>query len=311
MSVADTWLGVDVGGTKTRFVLVDDHGVALAAATRPTPAREGRQAMLDVIVDGVRELGAGRELTGVGVGAAGVIDRAAGRVVAASDSFDGWAGTDVAAELEPRLGVAVSVDNDVTAFLAGEAGAGAVQGVYDALGITLGTGVGGAVLLDGRIVHGRNGAAGEIGHVPGFGDEPCTCGQRGHLEAMASGRSIARRYGARVSGREPATASVVAELARRGDPDAVAVFEDAGRAVGRAILIVAGLLDVHDVVIGGGVSASWDLIEPSIRLAVWAEPPVSGYPVRIERSRLGGDAAAIGAALLGRTAAKLRWRRAG
>jgi glucokinase len=157
--------------------------------------------------------------------------------------------------------------------------------------MTLGTGVGGALWLDGALYDGPHGAAGEIGHVPGFGDLPCTCGGRGHLETVAAGRAIAARYAERTG--RPLSAR---EAAAAGDPDALAVYEAAGVAVALALLITAGLLDVTTFVIGGGVSGSWSLVEPSLQRALAAEPPVSGRELRVLTAGLGGDAVAVGAA---------------
>ncbi|WP_261989436.1 ROK family protein [Streptomyces sp. uw30] len=288
--------GVDIGGTTTQAVLCDPDLDVLHRVGLPTPAADGGAAMVGAALDAVRLL-LGRtpaRLLGVGVGAAGVVDARAGRVLVASDSFRGWAGFGVTAAVEEALGVPAFLDNDVNAFLRGEATAGAVAGVPDALGMTLGTGVGGALWLDGRLYDGPHGAAGELGHVPGFGDLPCTCGGRGHLETLASGRAIAARYAVRTG--LSRTAGEVAEAAVSGDGDALAVYEAAGAAVARALLLTAGLLDVTTVVVGGGVSRSWALLERSIQAALTAEPPVSGHPVRVLPSALGADAVAIGAA---------------
>jgi glucokinase len=195
--------------------------------------------------------------------------------------------------VEDALGVPAFLDNDVNGFLRGEVVKGAVEGESAALGMTLGTEVRCALF------EGAHGAAGEFGHLPGFGDLPCTCGGRGHLETLASGRSLAARYGER-TGRS-LTARAVAEAAVDGDPDALAVYESAGAGVARAILITAGLVDLTTFVVGGGVRRAWDLFEPSIGAALAAEPPVSGQPIRVVRSRLGSRAVAIGAAARART----------
>jgi len=167
-------------------------------------------------------------------------------------------------------------------------------GESDVLGMTLGTGVGGALVLDGRLFAGPRGAAGEIGHVPGFGDARCTCGQTGHLETIAGARGIADRYAER-SGRM-LSARDVAVAARGGDADAAAVFATAGWGLARAALLTAGILDVTTVLIGGGIARSWDLLEPAISAAIAAEPPVSGATIRLAQSTLGADAVALGAA---------------
>ncbi|WP_155058802.1 ROK family protein [Streptomyces blattellae] len=283
--------GIDIGGTTTHVVLcAPDYGV-LDRVGVPTPAAEGGTAMIGAALDALRLLldRTPARLLGVGVGAAGLVDVRAGRILVASDSFQGWAGFAVTTAVEQALGVPAFLDNDVNAFLRGEVAKGAAVGGTHVLGMTLGTGVGGALWLDGALYDGPHGAAGEIGHVPGFGDLPCTCGGRGHLETVASGRSIAARYGAR-------TAREVAQAAHRGDRDALAAYEAAGTAVARALLITAGLLDVTTCVIGGGVARAWPLLESPIHTALTAEPPVSGHPLRVLPARLGEDAVAIGAA---------------
>ncbi|MGW0580971.1 ROK family protein [Streptomyces sp. NPDC002920] len=291
--------GVDIGGTTTQVVLcAADLGVIDRLGV-PTPAAEGGAAMVGAALDALRRLldRIPCRLLGVGVGAAGVVDARAGRILVASDSFRDWAGFPVTATVEEALGVPASLDNDVNAFLRGEVARGAVAGERHVLGMTLGTGVGGALWLDGALYDGPNGAAGEIGHVPGFGGLRCTCGGHGHLETLASGRSIAARYAER-TGRSGArfTARGVAEAAALGDADALDVYEAAGAAVARAILVAAGLLDVTTFVIGGGVSRAWALLEPSLRRTLTAEPPVSGHPVRVLPAALGDDAVAVGAA---------------
>jgi len=288
--------GVDVGGTNTKVVLATPSLDVLDRVDLPTPAHAGGAAIVTAAVAAVTDL-LGRHrasLAGVGVGAAGVVDATTGTVLVTGNSFTGWAGYGVTSAVRAALGVPATLDNDVNAFLLGEVAAGAVAGESDVLGMTLGTGVGGALVLGGSLFAGPRGAAGEIGHVPGFGDALCTCGQVGHLETIAGARGIADRYaersGRRVSARE------VADAVRAGDPDAAAVFEQAGWGIARAALLTAGILDVTTVVIGGGIARSWDLLEPAITAAIAAEPPVSGAPIRLAQSVLGTDAVALGAA---------------
>lgn len=290
--------GIDIGGTKTHVLVCTRDFDVIDSVTVPTPARAGGREIVRTAVDALTALGAarGRMPTLVCMGVAGVVDAGAGRVTAASDSFRGWSGYPVVDEVAAALHVPVVLDNDVNAFLRAEATLGAVRGESFALGIALGTGVGGALWLGGAIVGGAHGAAGEIGHLPGFGDAPCSCGQRGHLESLASGWAIAHRYAER-SGRT-VTARDVAAAATAGDRDAREVFAEAGAGVARAALITAGLVDVTTVVVGGGVSAAWPLLEPAVAAALHDEPPVSGRDVRVVPAALGGHAVALGAAVL-------------
>ncbi|MFD1312416.1 ROK family protein [Streptomyces kaempferi] len=288
--------GIDIGGTTTQVVVCSDDLTVLDRAEAATPAREGGRAMVGAALDALPPLVArtpGR-LVGAGIGAAGVVDSANGRILVASDSFRGWAGFAVTSAVEDALGVPAYLDNDVNAFLYGEVYGGAVRGEADVLGMTLGTGVGGALWTNGALYTGPHGAAGEIGHIPGFGDLPCSCGGRGHLETLASGRSIGARYADRTGHRR--TAREVAEAAVRGDDDALAVYRAAGAGVARAIVITAGVADITTVVVGGGVSRAWPLLEPFILSALAADPPISGHPVRLVRAALDSDAVPVGAA---------------
>ncbi|MER6138628.1 ROK family protein [Streptomyces sparsogenes] len=296
MSDRPLFAGVDIGGTTTQVVVCDDDLAVLDRAGTATPAASGGQAMIDAALGVLAPLlrrTPGR-LIGVGVGAAGVVDTAVGRILVASDSFSGWSGFPVTAAVEDALGVPAFLDNDVNAFLRGEVSGGAVRGEPDVLGIALGTGVGGALWAGGRLFAGPQGAAGEIGHIPGFGDLPCTCGGRGHLETLASGRSIGARFADRTGRR--LTAREVADAATRGDEDALEVYRAAGAGLARAVVMTAGLVDITTVVIGGGVSRAWHLLEPVVRAHLAAEPPVSGHPVRLVRAELGADAVPVGAA---------------
>jgi glucokinase len=229
--------GVDIGATKTLTVLRDERDRVLGEAVAPTPARRGGAAILDTAAGMVLGLltGAGAalaDLAGVGVGAAGVISDD-GRVTAASGSFAGWVGTEIDLELSGRLGgVPVRSENDVNAFLLAELAALGRDRPRQALAVALGTGVGGALLVDGQLLRGFGAGAGEIGHVGDFGDEPCTCGRRGHLEAYAGDWALARRYAAATG--LAWTADRIASAALAGDPLAAGLFERAGHCLGAA-----------------------------------------------------------------------------
>lgn len=288
-------VGIDIGGTKIAALLVSDDGTVLARGSVPAPAAVGGGAMADAAADLARELAAQAavSLAAAGVGAAGVIDHETGTIRAASATFVGWAGFPLADELEQRLGVPVRVENDVNAFLLGEAAADG-RTDRDVLGVMLGTGVGGALIIDGDLHHGPHGAAGEIGHTPGYSELVCTCGQIGHLETLASGTSIALRYQERTSA-PVRDAREVADRARGGDAEAIAVFDAAGRALALACASAATILDLPCAIVGGGVTAAWDLLEPSIVRTLDTDSPVSGIPLRITPAVLGSDAVALGA----------------
>lgn len=301
-STNDGFIGIDIGGTKIAALLVDGTGEIRARAVTDAPAQEGGTAMADAAARLANQLihETGITLIAAGVGAAGVVDHRAGAIRAASAMFVDWVGFPLADELGSRLGVPVAVENDVNAFLLGEMSHGEASG-SDVLGVMLGTGVGGAVVLDGSLRHGPHGAAGEIGHTPGYSELTCTCGQIGHLETLASGTSIGLRYTDR-TGVVGITARDVADRARGGDDDAIAVFAAAGTALARACASAAGLLDLDAAVIGGGVIHAWDLLAPAIEDTLAVDSPVSGVPLRISPAILGADAVALGAIAAARQA---------
>lgn len=208
-------VGVDIGGTKTAGALIDPDGTVQARVSMETPRPAGGAAMAETAARIVETLAAQADapIAAVGVGTVGVVDVGSGEILAASDLFVGWAGFPLGESLARRLGVPVRVENDVNAFLLGEAAWGAASGSTDALGIMLGTGVGGALMLDGALRQGAYGSAGEIGHTPGYGELVCTCGRVGHLESVASGTAIRLRYAA-ATGHEVASAQEVAQRAR-------------------------------------------------------------------------------------------------
>ena len=294
-------LGVDIGGTKTRVGLVDAGHRVLDVREAPTPARDGPRAVLEVVAGLGRALaGRGADVVACGVGTAGVIDPAAGTVVASTDAIAGWAGVPIVQQLSALLGLPVRVDNDVNAFALGEAAAGAARGRAHVLAVTVGTGVGGAFLLRGRLWRGAHHNAGEIGHlpVPGFGDRRCACGADGHLESVSAGPAMAARYG-RLTG-DAVGFGEVARRAEAGDGPAVTVVEEGGGVLGQLLAGLVNAVDPESVVVGGGVAVPagryWAAAERHFRRHLL--PAVAG--VRLVPARLGNDAVVVGAAQLAR-----------
>ncbi|HEX3790532.1 MAG TPA: ROK family protein [Pseudonocardiaceae bacterium] len=294
------WAGIDIGASKILAVLCDDEGRERARGTAPTPSKSGGESILDATADVVSRLLKdvdGAALAGAGVGAAGVIDPDGGVVVTTGDSFTGWAGTAVNAGLSARLGgVPVRTENDVKAFLLGELSVPGVDNPPNVLGITLGTGVGGALIVDGRLLHGGSTGAGEIGHVGAYGHERCSCGEPGHLEAYAAGRALTRRY--RLATGQDRTAAEVADAAAAGDEVATRLYEEAGRYLGAAIAYTGGLLGLDLAILGGSVVGSWPALEGAVLRTLASQPLLSKKPVRVRLSQLGSTAVAIGALAL-------------
>ena len=250
-------VAVDLGGTKTAAARVEPDGRIGEVITAPTPALGGPEAVLDTVAALIDPL-LGGDVAGIGIGTAGVVDPATATIVSATDVFARWVGTNLADGIRARLGLgadlAVEVRNDVDAHALGEAWLGAGRGRDSMLMVAVGTGVGGGVILPDGLWTGAHRLAGEIGHTPTPGAEGmrCTCGRPGHLEAIAAGPAIERRY-AQLSGLT-ADGPAIVDLAEAGDPVAASVISAAATALGTAIAGMVTLLDPACVVIGGGVA---------------------------------------------------------
>ncbi|CAM5337220.1 ROK family protein [Streptomyces pilosus] len=297
-------IGLDLGGTKIAAALVADDGTVLARHSLPTPATAGAEAVLDALAREARAVWA-PAATAIGVAAAGVIDPAGGTVTSATDTIRGWAGTALAAGLAARTGLPVACDNDVRAAAATELSGPYAGGngpgttmIYAAVG----TGVGGAIAVDGRMLHGAAGIAGHLGHLPSPEAEglPCTCGATGHLEAIAAGPGITAHY-TRMSGLPADRLEQVAARAAEGEPHATAAIVLGARAVGRALGGLANALGADRVVVGGGVPRIGARYLDALNAAFTAEvmPPLR--KLRPVPPRGGADAAVLGAAALTRT----------
>lgn len=292
-------VAIDLGGTKIAAAAVDRQGACGPVITRPTPAREGPDQVLATVADAVRQVGdSSPGIIAAGVGAAGVIDAACGTVLSATDAITDWSGTRIADALRQALNLPVVVDNDVNAHAAGEAWLGGGRGCRSVLMTTVGTGVGGAVVLNGQPLHGAHHVGGEIGHAPARGAEhlPCGCGRRGHLEAIASGPGLLRHYHSIGGDIALADTREVFERASVADPLAARAVRDAASALGTCLAGLIMLLDPDVVVVGGGLAESGELWWEPMESALRAELIDIVASVPVKPAELGGKAALVGAA---------------
>jgi glucokinase len=305
-------IGVDLGGTKTAAGVVSGAGEVLFSATIPTLTRDGGEAILNATAALVYELTSRARannlgIVGVGVGSAGVIDAGRGVVVSATDAILDWAGTELAAGLAGRLGLApesVRAVNDVHAHALGEAWTGAAAGTSSSLLVAFGTGVGGSLVLAGTPVLGHRYVAGHLGHIASpFAYSrgralPCVCGRAGHVEAIASGPAIREAYVRLGGSPEVPDTRAVFGLAHDGDAAAATAVRDAATAAGQAVGGLANVLDPELLVVTGGLADAgelwWKPMEAALRAELLA--PLAGMPVR--PAALGNTAAVIGAASL-------------
>lgn len=303
-------VGIDVGGTKTLGVALDPDGEIVAEGVRPTPRGDDSLGLLiDTLVDLASSLGADVHL---GIGVPGLVTHAG--VLRAAPNLDGVADFDVAGLLAERLGHPVSVDSDATCATLAEWRLGAGAGASDMVLVTLGTGIGGGLVSNGRMQRGANGFAGEFGHmVVDPNGPPCPCGRRGCWERYASGSGLA------MLAREAATGGRLRDVVDRaggdphdvrgehvhaaavdGDAEAMVVIDDFGRWVALGLSNLTNAVDPELFVLGGGLAAGADLYrEPITRWfgELIYQPNLRRLP-RIEFGRWGPHAGAVGAALL-------------
>jgi glucokinase len=289
-------VGVDLGGTAIKAGAISDDGTILGRRSARVDAAEGAAKLFDRIASLARELGAEGSL---GLGSPGVFDRARG-VILEAPNLHFLEGLSICDEVARRLGVppdAILLENDANVAALGEQWIGAGRGETDLLLVTLGTGVGGGLVLGGKLFAGPGGMAGEIGHVV---VDPkgsvCGCGARGCLETLASANAARRRAIERKLGDD---LERLAETARRSPGPERDLFVDVGADLGRGLAVALTLLDVRLFVVGGGFGAALDLLEPGVR-AGFAERSYGRRvdDLRIVPAALGPDAGWIGAARL-------------
>ena len=307
-------IGIDIGGTKIAGALVSESGKIFRELKVPTPA-SNPDAIADTVIALVEELGQGEPVIAVGVAAAGFIDADRANIVYAPNLS--WRNEPFKAKLSSRLDVPVFIENDANAAGWAEYRFGAGAGVKHMVMLTIGTGVGGAIIVDGHMVRGGFGIAAELGHMNLVPDgELCGCGQKGCLEPYGSGTALlnaakklatsGKADGARLAELEQEagvlTGAEVYRAILERDPGALGLLNELGTALGRAVASICAVLDPELVVIGGGVSAAGDLLLEPIRKAYLEHLPARGFrpELRIEAAQLVNDAGVVGAADLAR-----------
>ncbi|WP_052849385.1 ROK family glucokinase [Streptomyces avicenniae] len=307
-------IGVDIGGTKIAAGVVDEDGTILdtsQVATPPTP-----EGVVDAIADAVKAVGKGTSVDAVGIGAAGYVDDKRATVLFAPNIY--WRHEALKDKVEQRVGLPVVVENDANAAAWGEYRFGAGADHEDVICVTLGTGIGGGIIIGGRLYRGRFGVAGEFGHVRVVPDGLlCGCGSQGCWEQYASGRALVR-YAQQRATATPDSAEIllaqgdgtpegiegrhVSAAARQGDPVAVDSFRELARWAGAGLADLASLFDPAAFIVGGGVSDEGDLVLDPIRKSFrrWLVGGRFRPHAQVLAAQLGGRAGLVGAADLAR-----------
>jgi glucokinase len=313
-------IGIDIGGTKIAGGRVTEDGTIVRQERRPTPAGDG-EAIIEAVVQIVESLRADGQVAGVGVAAPGFIDAAQSTVYYTPNIP--WRSEPLRADLSAQLpDLDITIDNDANAAGWAEFRFGAGRGRRDMTLLTIGTGVGGAIVTDGRLFRGGFGAGAEIGHmrvVPG--GLPCGCGQRGCIEQYGSGRALLR-YANEIADQRGIGQALAAARAEHGeldghhvyelivaqDPGALFALRELGGWLGQAAASLSAVLDPELFVFGGGVAAAGDLLLEPIREAYLAHLPARGFHPEPDfaTAELVNDAGIVGAADLARIHAEAR-----
>ena len=294
-------IGVDLGGTNLRVAAIDPKGNVLERVSVPAHYEHGPVpivAQIIEIIQRVRTCSPG-VLRGVGIGVPGYINIDAGVVMGAAN-LPGFDGFPIRDEVQRHLATPILLENDANAAALGEKWLGAGRDVDNLILLTLGTGIGGGIVSDGKVLHGNHGMAGEFGHMTVIPDgNPCGCGNCGCLEKHASATAIAAMGRMMHFGREINSSADVYDLALEGNDRAIRIFEAMGRALGIAIANLINAFDFPLYLISGGPLPAWDFFSP----AMFAEIKKRSFTyvrnrTRVEKALLGADAGLFGAAYL-------------
>ncbi|HLM55256.1 MAG TPA: ROK family protein [Pyrinomonadaceae bacterium] len=314
----DAIAAIDIGGTKIALGLSDAEGGEPVFHRFPTRLGDGPRRIMEAALaelEGMADA-RGARVVAAGVGCGGPLDRGRGLILS-PPNLPGWDEFPVVRMVEERLGVPVLLDNDANAAALGEHEYGAGRGFRHLIYLTISTGIGGGIIIGGRLVHGVGDGAGEVGHmVVEPGGPPCPCGGQGCLEALCSGTSIARRAAEALSrgdvpsmlmregGRpEDITARAVAAAAARGDRLAAGVWDETVRYLALGLSNIIAVLAPEAIILGGGVSTAGEqLLTPLRRLVRESVRIMPVGRVQILQAALGADSAVYGALLLGRAA---------
>ncbi|MEW6381112.1 MAG: ROK family protein [bacterium] len=309
------FIGVDLGGTNMRAGAVSSSGQVFHRLSLPTRVNLGLEevigriagSILNVIEQAEKE---GHRIEGVGIGSPGIIDIRTGTVVT-SPNFPEWKQVPLKLIMENKLPYPVFLDNDANAFAYGEKWVGVGKNVQSMVCMTLGTGVGGAIILDGRLWHGFDGMAGEVGHMT---VEPnglkCNCGNYGCLESYASASAVVRRIKLAIQSgmpttvmdqvggdQEKITSTLVYQSALEGDSLARQIMKETSMYLGIGIANLINLLNPEMIIIGGGLANAWDMLYPLTLAEVRCRAFASlAQTAQIRKASLGDDAGIIGAA---------------
>jgi len=305
-------VGVDLGGSKIYSILSDSSGTITQRDLRDTQAPEGPDAVIKRIIESIKQVASGRDIAGIGIGAAGVCEAATG-VVTRSPNLPGWHDIPLRDTIQREFNLPTYLENDATLAALGEHHFGGGVGIDNLLAVTVGTGIGGGIIINGQPYRGTSGSAGELGHMTIDINGPrCPCGNTGCWEALASGTALAREAAKRIEAGartsmlnfadgdiQKVSAQRVYLAAQDGDPLANELISQTAYYLGVGLVNLVNIFNPQLILIGGGLSRMGSmLLDPAIEVVRECAFDLAVRAVRIEISPLGNDSTALGAVAL-------------
>ena len=319
MSHEQIFAGIDIGGTNIKFGLFNNNGEILYKNQKPTMVEKGPQPLMHLIANIGEQLlyyAAEEELDVryIGVGSPGAVNPHTGQVIGPCPNIEGWTGMEIGKNLNERLNLPIHVDNDVNAMTLAECRFGAARNSQKVVCVTVGTGIGGGVMIDGKIIHGHNFTAGELGHMTiNFDGPPCACGNNGCIEAYCSSKKITSTVKSRLENNmsdifkevlegshENLTIKKIFAALHKGDEIAIEVIRNTATYLGIGLAGIVNLLNPETVVIGGGITDGGGTFIEDVQAEIKKRAFSSATDhLSVVKAELGNDAGFIGAGLLG------------
>lgn len=297
-------IGIDIGGTNIKFGICDKNGTILFSDSIPTPQKNNSKLIINEVLQIVANLNEfahsfNIKICGVGIGSPGVIDVKRGIVLGNTPNLPKWKGVNLKKIIKDNYDFPCAVDNDANLFLLAESHLGAAKGYKNVLGLTIGTGIGGAIIIDGKIYRGSHYSAGEIGHIPIIAKGlRCKCGRLGCLEAYASAPALVMHYNSLLGSETNVDAKIIFKLAKENDPKAQEAVKLWCDYLAYGIASAVNLINPEIVVIGGGVAKAGEFIRYRIKKSLKTKVLTEAYEgLKIKLAKLGNDAGWLGAAI--------------
>ena len=305
-------IGIDLGGTKINTVLADRRGNIKARDLRDTLASEGPDAVIERIAGAIKDVSSRTKIAGIGIGAAGACDAAKG-VITSSPNLPGWHNVPLKEKIQRQFDIPTYLENDATVAALGEYCFGGYEGIDNLIYVSVGTGIGGGIIINGQLYSGTSGSAGEVGHMTiDINGIKCPCGNIGCWETLASGNAMSREAVKRIKAGELSTILDFADgkldkvngksifaAAQKGDRLAQEVIAQTGYYLGVGLVNLVDIFNPQLILIGGGLSQMGALLlDPARKVVNQRAFQLPAQAVSIEPSRLGTDSAALGAVAL-------------